>query len=108
MVRCAQYLCFIPNYGSSGACPQKISQIGQKLMISWPKQSSVIEKNKPHRARILFFRKLVKTCPKWFALPYFLLYPQLWLKWSMHTKNEPNRTKIDDLVTKTKFGDRKS
>ena len=25
----------------------------------------------------------------------------------MPTKNEPNRTKIDDLVTKTKFGDRK-
>ena len=67
-----------------------------------------MEKVKPHRAGILFW-KSVKTCPKWFALPYFFqFYPQLWLKWSMPTKNEPNRTKIDDLVTKTKFGDRKS
>ena len=39
---------------------------------------------------------------------FFLLYPQLWLKRSMLTKNEPNRTKIDDLVAKTKIGDRKS
>ena len=38
----------------------------------------------------------------------FLFYPQLWLKWSMPTKNEPNRTKIDDLVTKTMFGNRKN
>ena len=107
MVRSAQFFCFIPNYGSSGACTQKMSQIGLKLMIWWQKQGSVIEKVKPHRARI-HFRKLVKTCPKGFALPNFLFYPQLWLKWSMPTKNEPNRTKIDDLVTKTRFGDRKS
>ena len=45
---------FIPNYGSSGACPQKMSQFGLKLTIWWPKQSSVIEKVKPYRARILF------------------------------------------------------
>ena len=101
------FFCFIRNYGSSGACPQKMSQIGLKLMIWWPKQSLVVEKVKPHRARILF-RKLVKTCPKWFARPIFLFYPQLWFKWSMPTKNEPNRTKIDDLVAKTKFGGRKS
>ena len=75
MDRSAQFFCFIPNYGSSGAFTQKISQIGLKLMIWWPKQCSVIEKVKPHRARILF-RKLVKTCPKWSALPnFFVLYP---------------------------------
>ena len=52
-----------------------MSQIGLKLMIWWSKQGSVIEKVKPHRARTLF-RKLVKKCPKWFALPNFLiLYP---------------------------------
>ena len=84
-----------------------MSRFGLKLTIWWPKQSSVIEKVKPHRARILFW-KLVKTCPKWFAVPDFLFYPQLWLKWSMPTKNEPFRTKIDDLVAKTKFVDRKS
>ena len=77
MVRCARFFCFIPKHGSSGACPQKMSQIGLKLMIWWPKQSSVIEKVKPHRARILF-RKLVKTCPKWFALPNsFVLFPTM-------------------------------
>ena len=75
MVRSAQFFCFIPNYGSSEACPHKKGQIGLKLMIWWPKQSSVIEKVKPHRARILF-RKSVKTCPKWFALPNcFVLSP---------------------------------
>ena len=54
MVRCARFFCFSPNYGSSGACPQKMSHFGLKLTIWWPKQSSVIEKVKPHRARILF------------------------------------------------------
>ena len=73
MVRCARFF-FIPNYGSSGACLQKMSQFGLKLTIWWPKQSSVIEKVKPHRARILFW-KLVKICPKWFAVPDFFLSP---------------------------------
>ena len=46
-------------------------------MIWLQKQSSVIEKVKPQRARILF-RKLVKTCPKWFALPnFFVLSPTM-------------------------------
>ena len=54
MVCCARFFCFIPNYGSSGACPQKMSHFGLRLTIWWPKPSSVIEKVKPHRARILF------------------------------------------------------
>ena len=54
MVSSAQFFCCIPNYGLSGACTQKMSQIGLKLIIWWPKQSSVMEKVKPHRARILF------------------------------------------------------
>ena len=37
-----------------GAYPPKKSTIGLKLTISCPKQCSVIEKVKPHRARILF------------------------------------------------------
>ena len=53
-VRCANFFCFIPNYGSSGAYPQKMSQIGLKMTKWWPKQSWVIEKVRPHRARILF------------------------------------------------------
>ena len=84
-----------------------MSTIGLKLTISCPKQCSVIEKVKPHRARILF-QKYLRTCPKWFAQSIFLFQPQLWLNWSLHTKNEHNWTKIDDLVTKTMFGDRKS
>ena len=98
----------IPKCGLSGACPKKMSQIRQKWTIWWPKQGSVFEKVKPHRARIIFW-KSVETCPKWFALPiFFSLYPQLCLKWSLPTKNDPNWTKIDDLVTKTMFGFRKS
>ena len=77
MVRSAQFFYFNPNCGSSETCPQKISQIRQKLTIWWPKQSSVFEKVKPHRARILFW-KLEKTCPKWFALPnFFILSPTM-------------------------------
>ena len=33
MVCGARFFYFIPNYGSSGACPQKMSQIGLKLTI---------------------------------------------------------------------------
>ena len=84
-----------------------MSHFGLKLTIWWPKQSSVIEKVKPHRARILFW-KLVKTCPKWFAVPDFFVLAPTMAQVSMPTKNEPFRTKIDDLVAKTKFGDRKS
>ena len=54
-----------------------MSHFGLKLTIWWPKQSSVIEKVKPHRARILFW-KLVKTCPKWIAVPdFFVLAPTM-------------------------------
>ena len=98
---------FILNSGWSETCPQKMTQIKPKLTIFCIKQSSMFEKVKPHRARILFW-KSIKTCPKGFALPKFLLYHQLLLKWSLNTKNEPNRTKIYDLVTKTKFDVRKS
>ena len=107
MARSAHFFCFIPNYGSSGACPQK-SQTGLKMTIWWLKQCSVIEKVKPHRARIPF-RKMVKNVSKMVrSAPFFLLYNQLWVQWRLPTENEPNRTTIDDLVTKTKFGDRKS
>ena len=86
-------------YCSSGAWPQKMSQIGQQLTMWWPNQSSVFEKVKPHRARILFW-KLVKTSQNGTLSPYSLFGPQLWLKWSLPPKNGPNRTKIDD-----RFGD---
>ena len=67
----------------------------------------MIEKVKPHRARILFW-KSVKTCQKWFAVPDFFVLYQTMAQVEHAHKNEPNRTKIDDLVTNTKFGDRKS
>ena len=98
---------FIPNYGSSGACPQKMSPIGLKLMRWWPKQSSVIEKVKPRRARI-FFWKSVKTCPKRPAPPNCSYFIPNYGSSGACPKNEPNRTKIDDLVTKMKFSDRNS
>ena len=101
------FFSFIHNYGSCGACPQQMSQIGVKFTIWWPKQCSVIEKIKPHRARITF-RKLVKTCPKWFAPPYFFILSRTMAQLELAQKNKPKWTEIDDLVTKTKFGDRKS
>ena len=106
-VRSAQFFSFIHNYGSCGACPQQMSQFGVKFTIWWPKQCSVIEKVKPHRARITF-RKLVKTCPKWFAPPYFFILSRTMAQLELAQKNEPKWTEIDDLVTETKFGDRKS
>ena len=50
-----------------------MSKIGLKLTMWWPKQSSLIEKVKTHRARILFW-KSVKTWPKWFAEPKFFYF----------------------------------
>ena len=78
---------------------QKMSPLGTKI-ICWPKQSSVIEKLKLHRAQSPF-HKLVKTYPKWFAAPFFLLYPQLCPKWSLPTEKKANLTKNDDMVTET-------
>ena len=109
MVRWAHFLYLVPNYGSSGACQQKMSQIGRKLPIWWPKQRSVFEKVKPHRARIFFFWKSVKTVPIWFALPnFFNFIPNYGSSGACPQKMTPNRTKIDDLVTKTMFSVRKS
>ena len=54
--------------------PTKNEPIRTKIDDLVTKKSSVIEKVKPHRARILFW-KSVKTCPKWFAAPdFFVLY----------------------------------
>ena len=77
-----------------------MSQIGLKLTIWWPKRSSVIEKVKPHRARILF-ENWLKRVQNGLLCPIFFFYPQLWLMWSLLAANEPNWTKIDELVTKT-------
>ena len=76
MVRSARFFYFIPNYGSSGACPQKVTPIGRKLTIWWPKQGSVFEKVKPHRAPIIFW-KSVKACPKWLAPPNFFILSRI-------------------------------
>ena len=84
-----------------------MSQFGLKLTIWWSKQSSVIEKVKPHRARILFWKSAI-TCPKWFAVPDFLFLAPIMAQVEHAPKNEQDRTKIDGLVTKTMFGDRKS
>ena len=88
----------IPNYGSSGAFPQKITPIGQKLTIWWPKQGSVFEKVTPHRARIIFW-KSVKTCPKLLAPPnFFILSPtlaQVELAYKKWTKSNQNWRFVD-------------
>ena len=52
-----------------------MSHFGLKLTIWRPKPISVIEKVKPHRARILFWKSVI-PCPKWFAMPdFFVLAP---------------------------------
>ena len=61
-----------------------MSTIWLKLTVWWPEQCSVIEKVKPHRARILFL-EIGKTCPKWFVQS-ILFYYQLGLKWRLPTK----------------------
>ena len=69
------------------------------LHILEPPKASVIEKVKPHRARILFWN-WVKTCPKRFALPSFVyLIPIYGSSGTCLQKNEQNRSKIDDFVT---------
>ena len=76
-------------------------QFGDQNIVRWSKKLSLIE-----RGYFLWKkRKLVRS--GWFS-PFFLFYPQLWLKWSLPTKNEHNSTEINDLVTKTMFGDRNS
>ena len=57
--------------------PTKNEPFRTKIDDLVAKTGSVIEKVKPHRARILFW-KLVKTCPKWFAVPdFFVLAPTM-------------------------------
>ena len=83
-----------------------MSTIGLKLTISCPKQCSVIEKVKPHRALILFLEVIENVFKMVCSVHFF--HPKLCLNWSLQTKNEHNWTKNDDLVTKTMFGDRKN
>ena len=57
--------------------PTKNEPIRTKIDDLVAKTNSVIEKVKPHRARILFW-KLVKTCRKGFAVPdFFILSPTM-------------------------------
>ena len=60
------------------------------------------------KIRILFLEKGKNLSKMVRSVQFFLFHPQLWLKWSVPTKNEHPWTKIDDLVSKTMFGDRKS
>ena len=71
-------------------------RFGYKAKVRCSKNLSLIERG-------YFFLKIGKNVSKMVnSAQFFLTYPQLWLKWSLPTKNEPDRTKIDDLVTKTK------
>ena len=76
-------------------------QFGYQNKVRCSENLSLIERG-------YFFWKSVKTCPKWFALPNFFISSPNVAYVELAQKNEPNQTKIDDLVTKTKFGVRKS
>ena len=68
----------------------------------------MFEKVKPHRARYLFL-KIGKNVSKMVrSAQFFYFIPNYGSSGACLQKNEPNQTKIDDSVTKTKFGVRKS
>ena len=73
-------------------------RFGDQNNVRWLKKLSLIERG-------YFFLEIDKTCRKSFVQSIFLFYPQLWLKWSLPTNDEHNSIEIDDLVTKTMFGD---
>ena len=76
-------------------------RFGDQNKVRWSRKLSLIERG--------YFLKIGKhVSKKTRSAQLFLFYPQLWLKWSLPTKNEQNWSKIDDLVTKTMFGDQKS
>ena len=76
-------------------------RFGDKNNVRWSKKLSLIERG-------YFFWKKIKLVQSGSYSQFFLFYPQLCLKWSLPTNNEHNSSEIDDLVTKTMFGDRKS
>ena len=79
-----------------------------KLAFWSPKQSSVMENAKPHRARTLFW-KLVKTCPKQFTeSDSSSLIPNYDYCVTCPLTLSPLGPKTFDLVTKTMFRDRKN
>ena len=71
-------------------------RFGHQNNVRWPKKFGY------------FFGNRWKLVRNGSFSPMFLIHTQLWLKWSLSTKNEHNWTTIDDLVTKTMFGDRKN
>ena len=75
-------------------------RFGDQNNVRWSKKLSLIEAD-------TFFGNR-QNLSKVVRSVHFLFYPQLWLKWSLSTKNEHNLTEIDDLVTKTMFGDWRS
>ena len=79
-----------------------MSTIGLKLTIWSPKQCSVIEK-----VRKLFL-EIIKNLSKIIRSVHFLISSRIMVKVETARQNEHNWTKIDDLVTKTMFGDGKS
>ena len=103
MVRSVQFFLFHPQLWLKWSVPPKnehnwtkIDDLVSKTMFGDRKSSDTfLEKGKN-------LSKMVRS------VHYFLFHPQLWLKWSVPPKNEHNWTKIDDLVSKTMFGDRKS
>ena len=74
-------------------------RFGDKNNVRWSKKLSLIE-------RRYFFLEIDKTCPKWFVQSIFILSPIMAKVEPAHQINT-NSTEINDLVTKTMFGDRK-
>ena len=54
-----------------------------------------------------FFGNRLKLVQNGSVRPIVSIHHQLWLKWSLPTKNEHNWTEIVDLVTETMIGGQK-
>ena len=74
-VRSVHFFISSPIMAKVERAPPKMSTIGLKLTIWCPKQCSVIEKVKPHRARILFLErgknlsKMVRSVQFFYFIP---------------------------------------
>ena len=74
---------------------------GDQNIVRWSKKISLIER------RYIFFCKKIKLVQSGSFSPFFILSPIMAKVEPAHQINT-NSTEIDFLVTKTRFGDRKT
>ena len=99
---------FSPTMAHVEPAHKKWAKSDKNWRFDYQNKSSVFEKVKPHRARILFW-KLVKTCPKWLACPiFFYCIPNYGSSGACPQKMSQIGRKLTIWLPKQKFGVRKS